>query len=236
MFLSSGIVFAPYGPVWRRQRKFCHTTLRTFGVGQLSLEPCIQRGLATVRAELLALSGACGGAGVDLSPLVSNAVSNVICSLVLGQRFHHEDREFRSILSLMGRGLEICNNSPAVLINAFSLLYYLPFGAFKELRQVERDITVFLKRIIADHRETLDPENPRDLTDMYLMEMKAQQAAGETGSSFTEDYLFYIIGDLFIAGTDTTTNSVLWTLLYLAVHPDVQGKRSSSPVGSWQTV
>lgn len=87
---------------------------------------------------------------------------------------------------------------------------------------------MFLKRIIATHQETLDPEKPRDLTDMYLMKMLAQQAAGKKDSSFTEDYLFYIIGDLFIAGTDTTTNSVLWILLYLVLHPDIQGKSSKS--------
>lgn len=96
---------------------------------------------------------------------------------------------------------------------------------------MERDITLFLKRIIANHRETLDPENPRDLADMYLIEILAQQAAGEKDSSFNEDYLFYIIGDLFIAGTDTTTNSVLWTLLYMALYPDVQGKSCNSHGG-----
>lgn len=215
--------------MWRTQRKFCHTTLRDFGLGKLSLEPCIQQGLATIKAELLRLNEESGGAGVDLAPLISNSVSNVICSLILGQRFHHEDHEFRTIVGLMARGLEICVNSPAVLINIFPQLYHLPYGVFKELRQVERDITVFLKRIIATHQETLDPEKPRDLTDMYLMKMLAQQAAGKKDSSFTEDYLFYIIGDLFIAGTDTTTNSVLWILLYVVLHPDIQGKRSKCP-------
>lgn len=218
-------MFAPYGPVWRKQRKFCHATLRNFGFGRLSLEPCIQQGVAAVKTELL--SGEHGACGVDPSRLISNAVSNVICSLILGQRFHHDDPEFRGILDLMSRGLEICINSPAVLINIFPLLYYLPFGAFRELRRVERDITVFLKKIIGSHSNTLDPNNPRDLTDMYLMEMLAQQAAGEQDSSFTEDYLFYIIGDLFIAGTDTTTNSVLWVLLYLALYPDIQGNSAA---------
>ena len=136
------------------------------------------QGLATIKTELLRLSEESGSAGVDMAPLISNGVSNVICSLILGQRFHHEDPEFRTMLALMVRGLEICVNSPAVLINIFPLLYYLPFGVFKELRQTVGDITAFLKRMIAEHRKTLDPDNPRDLIDMYLMEVLAKQEAG----------------------------------------------------------
>lgn len=181
-------------------------------------------GLANIRTELLRLDRESRGTGVNPAPVISNAVSNIICSLVLGHRFDHDDQEFRTMLRLMDRGLEICVNSPAVLINVFPLLYHLPFGVFSELRQVERDITAFLKRFIANHRETLDPDNPRDLTDMYLMEISARRVAGEVDSGFTEDDLFYIIGDLFIAGTDTTANSVLWIILYMASFPDIQGR------------
>lgn len=224
MTKRKGIVFAPYGPVWRQQRKFCHATLRSFGLGRLSLEPRILEELAVVKSELLRIHAEGEGMPVDLAPLVSNAVSNVISSISLGQRFHHGDSQFRSLLELMSRGLELCINSPAILINVFPWLYYVPFGPFRDIRQVERDITVFLKEIIVQHRSSLDPDSPRDLIDMYLVEMAQQQqsvGAGET--SFSEDYLFYIIGDLFIAGTDTTTNTVLWMLLYMSVYPDIQG-------------
>ncbi|XP_067106216.1 cytochrome P450 2U1 [Osmerus mordax] len=220
MTKRKGIVFAPYGPVWRQQRKFCHTKLRSFGFGTLSLEPSILQGLAMVKSELLRLND--GYEGVDLTPMISNAVSNVICSVSLGQRFHHEDREFRTLLDLMARGLEISVNSAAVLINVFPFLYHFPFGVFRELRRVESDITAFLKNIIVRHKETLDPANPRDLIDMYLVEIQAQESSGERETSFSEDYLFYIIGDLFIAGTDTTTNSILWILLYMVLYPEVQ--------------
>ncbi|KAJ8407577.1 hypothetical protein AAFF_G00274340 [Aldrovandia affinis] len=181
MTKRKGIVFAPYGPVWRQQRKFCHATLRSFGLGRLSLEPRILEELAAVKTELLRISGEAEGQPVDPAPLVSNAVSNVISSISLGQRFHHGDREFRNLLELMARGLELCINSPAIFINVFPWLYYLPFGAFGEIRQVQRDITIFLKKIIAEHRSSLDPENPRDLIDMYLLETAQQQESAGAG-------------------------------------------------------
>ncbi|MBN3313197.1 CP2U1 protein, partial [Atractosteus spatula] len=222
---QKGIVFAPYGSVWRQQRRFSHSTLRHFGLGKLSLEPCILEELAFIKKEMLRLSGNAGEA-FNPAPIVGNAVSNVICTVSFGRRFHHQDQEFRTLLGLMSRGLEISVNSPAFLINVCRWLYYLPFGPFRELRKVESDITAFLKAIIAQHRASLDPASPRDFIDMYLLEMSRlqEQGGGAGETSFSEDYLFYIIGDLFIAGTDTTTNTVLWSLLYMSLHPHIQEK------------
>lgn len=220
---KKGIVFASYGQVWRQQRRFSHSTLRHFGLGKLSLEPCILEEFQFVKKEFLQHSGG-NGEAFDPSPIISNAVSNIICSMSFGRRFDYQDQEFKTLLGLMSRGLEISVNSKAILINICSWLYYLPFDPFKELRKVETDITTFLKGIIAQHRDSLDPANPRDFIDMYLLETSRQQQEGKLDSSFSEDYLFYIIGDLFIAGTDTTTNTLLWSLLYMCLNPDVQEK------------
>ncbi|XP_007938960.1 cytochrome P450 2U1 [Orycteropus afer afer] len=216
---EKGIVFAHYGTVWRQQRKFSHSTLRHFGLGKLSLEPKIIEEFKYVKEEMQKH----GEHPFSPFSIVNNAISNIICSLCFGQRFDYTNSEFKKMLHFMSRGLEISLNSQVLLINICSWLYYLPFGPFKELRLIEKDITSFLKKIIQDHRESLDVENPQDFIDMYLLHMEEERKSNSS-SSFNEDYLFYIIGDLFIAGTDTTTNSLLWCLLYMALNPDVQEK------------
>ncbi|KAM5287571.1 cytochrome P450 2U1 [Hipposideros larvatus] len=214
-----GIVFAHYGPVWRQQRKFSHATLRHFGLGKLSLEPRIIKEFKYVKEEMQKH----GEDPFNPFPIVNNAISNIICSMCFGQRFEYTNNEFKKMLNHMSRGLEICLNSQLQLVNICSWLYYLPFGPFKELRQIEKDMLAFLRKIIKDHQASLDVENPQDFIDMYLLHEK-EEKKNNSNSSFNEDYLLYIIGDLFFAGTDTTTNSVLWCLLYMSLNPGVQEK------------
>lgn len=214
----AGIVFAHYGPVWRQQRKFSHTTLRHFGLGKLSLEPKVIEEFKYVKEEMEKH----GENPFNPFPIVSNAISNIICSLCFGQRFDYTNSEFKKMLHFLSRALELSLNSQLQLVNICPWLYYLPFGPFKEIRQIVRDITAFLKNIIREHRESLDTENPQDFIDMYLAHVD-EEKKNNSNSSFNDDYLFYIIGDLFIAGTDTTTNSLLWSLLYMALNPGIQG-------------
>lgn len=219
MTKEKGIVFAHYGVIWKQQRKFSHSTLRHFGLGKLSLEPKIIEEFKYVKEEMQKH----GDTPFSPFPIISSAVSNIICSLCFGQRFDYTNKEFKKVLDFMSRGLEICLHSQIFLINICSWFYYLPFGPWRELRQIERDITCFLKNIIKEHQESLDASNPQDFIDMYLLHLEEERRNGST-TSFNEDYLFYIIGDLFVAGTDTTTNSLLWCLLYMSVNPDVQKK------------
>lgn len=43
-------------------------------------------------------------------------------------------------------------------------------------------------------------------------------------SSFVDKHLNAIVGDLFQAGGETTSNTLVWAILYISAHPNVQGK------------
>ncbi|XP_059960692.1 cytochrome P450 2U1 isoform X3 [Mesoplodon densirostris] len=86
---GKGIVFAHYGPVWRQQRKFSHSTLRHFGLGKLSLEPKIIEEFKYVKEEMQKN----GEVLFNPFPIVNNAVSNIICSLCFGQRFDYTNKK-----------------------------------------------------------------------------------------------------------------------------------------------
>ncbi|XP_053418790.1 cytochrome P450 2U1 isoform X3 [Nycticebus coucang] len=86
---EKGVVFAHYGPVWRQQRKFSHSTLRHFGLGKLSLEPRIIEEFTYVKEEMQKH----GDEPFCPSSIISNAVSNIICSLCFGQRFDYTNKK-----------------------------------------------------------------------------------------------------------------------------------------------
>ena len=70
---------------------------------------------------------------------------------------------------------------------------------------------------IKKHQDTLDETCPRDYIDMYLIGMK-------TNKALTLEDLAVSLGDMFVAGTETSSTTLKWTLMYLCLYQDVQTK------------
>ncbi|KAG7468616.1 hypothetical protein MATL_G00145030 [Megalops atlanticus] len=211
---SKGVILANYGPGWTEHRRFALMTLRNFGLGKHSME---ERILGETRHISSCLEK---NAGKSMVPhhLFSNATSDIICSVIFGSRYEHEDEVFQALITKIEELTKIANGPWAMLYDTLPLLRSLPLPFRKAFRNYN-SMREHVLGIVNQHKTTRIPGQPRDLTDCYLDELEKR---GESGSSFDESQMVALLLDLLLAGTDTTSNTLLAAFLYLMTHQDVQ--------------
>ncbi|XP_061593797.1 cytochrome P450 2J2-like isoform X2 [Cololabis saira] len=211
---SAGLFFSN-GMVWRRQRRFAMATLRAFGLAKSSME----RTICEESRHLQEAMEQEEGRPSDPVPLLNNAVSNIICQIVFGKRFEYNDHSFQEMLKNLTDMAYLEGSIWALLYDAFPVLMkHLPgphTGIFSSSKSLETSI----RREIARHKLDLDPSNPRDYIDKFLVEARHNR---NTDTGFDEENLVLCCLDLFLAGSETTSKTLQWGLIYLIKNPHIQ--------------
>ncbi|KAG2461515.1 CP2J2 protein, partial [Polypterus senegalus] len=202
---------------WKMHKKFTLSTLRNFGVGRRSLEFIILEELKVLSEALKEKQGQ----PFDPHLLTSTAISNVICSMLLGRRFEYSDAQFDELMHLINSAVYLEGSVWAQAYNAFpGIMKFLP-GKHNELFSKYAQVFDFIRNEIEEHKKDWDPAAPRDYIDYYLSEMKK---GNSDVAGFTEGTLTATVFDLFVAGSETTATTILWALLFMVKYPDVQEK------------
>ena len=100
----------------------------------------------------------------------------------------------------------------------FGLLCYFTPG-MDTRRRIITELRQMFRLSISEHRKTLDSNHPRDLIDVYLMEIQKG-----TNPNFDQEGLEMTCLDLFKAGAETSSTTLLWVVLYLVRYQEVQEK------------
>ncbi|XP_048473305.1 cytochrome P450 2F2-like [Rhincodon typus] len=107
------------------------------------------------------------------------------------------------------------------IYNIAPIIGYFP-GPHQRIFKVREEVEAIIQDFIQQHKDTLNGEEVRDFIDAYLLEMKKEENSPD--SRLTEGNLFHNVNELFIAGTETTTTTLQWAILYMMAFPDVQAK------------
>ncbi|XP_072039683.1 cytochrome P450 2F3-like [Amphiura filiformis] len=205
------------GDLWKELRKFSLTTLRGFGVGKRSFEEHIAEESKYLLEELASTNGS----PYDPTVLLCNGVSNVICSVVFGKRHDYSEQKYQYFVHMIDE--KIANPESLLAITAFPILGKFPFGPTKKaLKQISllRD---YYKEMVDEHVKTFDPDNPRDFIDVYLNEISLRGQDTLQDKLFADNILA-VLDDFFLAGTETTSTTLRWALLYMMNYPKIQTK------------
>ncbi|XP_071787918.1 cytochrome P450 2J4-like isoform X2 [Asterias amurensis] len=203
---------------WSQQKKFSLTVLRGFGVGKSSFELTI----ATEAGCLIEAIKEHGDNPFNPTHLISNAVSNVICSVTLGKRFDYSDPKFQKLLKLLNRNFELSSGGGAY--SYLPIMDNLSFTSkFKEVQTNVRQIIEFLQECIDEHRRVLDADNPKDFIDVFLTDIYENETKN-VQSHITADNMLLTTFELFAAGTETSASTLRWALLYMIAYPEVQAR------------
>ncbi|XP_009287170.1 PREDICTED: vitamin D 25-hydroxylase [Aptenodytes forsteri] len=213
-----GLLNSKYGRGWTEHRKLAVNTFRIFGYGQRSFEHKISE----ESMFFLDAIDTYKGRPFDLKHLITNAVSNITNLIIFGERFTYEDTEFQHMIEIFSENIELAASASVFLYNAFPWIGILPFGKHQQLFKNAAEVYDFLHELIERVSENRKPQSPRHFVDAYLDEMDCNENDPE--STYSRENLIFSVGELIIAGTETTTNVLRWALLFMALYPNIQGQ------------
>ncbi|XP_053565557.1 cytochrome P450 2C5 [Bombina bombina] len=212
-----GVVFAN-GENWKVMRRFSLSTLRDYGMGKKSLEDKINEESDALTEKLESYKGQ----PFENTIIMNAAVSNIIVSILLDDRFDYEDPVLLRLIRIMNENIRLMGSPMIMLYNTYpSLIRWIP-GIHKTIKKNTNEYYDFLKETFAKHKEHLDVNDQRNLIDAFLVKQKEEKPI--PGQYFNNENLLHLVGDLFGAGMETTSTTLRWGFVLMLKYPEIQKK------------
>ncbi|KFW02891.1 Cytochrome P450 2J2, partial [Eurypyga helias] len=210
-------IFLTSGHTWKQQRRFGMTILRSLALGKNNLEHQIQ----TEARHLVDIFANTKGAPFDPHTSIVQAIANIICAVVFGHRFASQDESFRRLIKAVNFVIYIQATVWGRMYDAFPwLMQHLP-GPHQKAFAYNDFMHALVRKEVQTH-ERQNAGDPQDLIDFYRAQIA--KTKDDPTSTFNNDNMVQTVVDLLLGGTETTSTTLLWALLYMVQHPEIQEK------------
>nr|GMC80833.1 flavonoid 3'-hydroxylase [Ipomoea batatas] len=218
------LVFAPYGPRWRRLRKI--TSVHLFSAKALDDFSHVRQGEVATLTRSLASAG---NTPVKLGQLLNVCTTNALARVMLGRKVFNDGssksdpkaEEFKSMVEEM-----------MVLAGSFNLGDFIPIlglfdlqGIVGKMKKLHARFDSFLNNILEEHKfvnnqhTTLSNDVDFLSTLIRLRENEADMGCEE--GKLTDTEIKALLLNLFTAGTDTSSSTVEWAFAELLRNPKI---------------
>ncbi|XP_040212688.1 cytochrome P450 2K1-like [Rana temporaria] len=213
---EKGIVFSN-GEHWKAIRRFTLSTLRDFGMGKKTIEARIQDELIPLIENFKSHNEK----PFDTDLIMNCAVSNVICSIIFGERFEYNDSTFKKLVHIINENAKLSGSPKLMLYNFFPRISSF-LGTQKQIVKNFDDLKEFVLKRIKQQRQVFDTNAISGYIDAYLLKQEQESTKAET--YFDDEDMVFSVLDLFSAGTETTATTLRWGILLMMKYPEIQKK------------
>ncbi|XP_013413728.1 cytochrome P450 2J2 [Lingula anatina] len=155
------------------------------------------------------------GEPFDFNRTISSTGSNIIGSILFGGRQDYDDPHFRNVIDAYRHAAEL--SAQASIQNFLPFLSFLP--QCSEGKVAWNTFASHVKRLLDQHKLGYDAGATRGLVDAFLHQFKAGDS--EQKWLYTDEDLLANCQTLYFGGSETTSTTLTWGMLYLLSNPDV---------------
>ncbi|KAK6752379.1 hypothetical protein RB195_003665 [Necator americanus] len=222
-------LIASNGKVWLDHRRFSLHTFRNFGFGRNIIEERIMEEFNLKFDAIDRQIQESGNSIVDAVPLFEVLVGSIINRLLFSERFDSSSDHF---FAMKRKVDEIVSRVSFLDLFVYKFMLYLPIlrKRYGQLLEPMFDLKDYLRRQLEQRKSDIKQgkhlleEEGRDYVDAYLIKMAEEKAINEKETLFTEEALLVNLLDLWIAGQETTTTTIVSGLINLINYPEVVDK------------
>ncbi|CAG0896474.1 unnamed protein product [Darwinula stevensoni] len=216
-------ILSSEGSLWQENRRFTMRVLRDFGFGKADALNSMIQDAALDLCQFLKENQ---HKPQDLGPRLNLAILNIIWKMTADKQFSHDDPKMQDFINKFNEVL-IDSNVLGPFQWVPALIYFWP-PAHRACQRIDRNMAaisqIYLEEVNVHKRNLSSFGSSKDYIDAYLTEMEQQKSRGEINPNFSEFQLRVNISDLFLAGSETTSNTIRWCVLFLLCHPEIQEK------------
>uniref|UniRef100_J3N2X1 Cytochrome P450 n=1 Tax=Oryza brachyantha TaxID=4533 RepID=J3N2X1_ORYBR len=216
------LAFAPYGERWRQLRKLCTQELLT---------AARVRSFRRVREEEVArlvrglAASATAGDAVNLTEKIAQLVNDVVVRCCIGGRSKHRGEFLDALRAALSQvtWLTVADVFPSSKLAR--IVGTAPRKALACRKKIER----ILEQIIQERKQIKEESTSTGApmaagNECFLDVLLRLQEEGDTPIPITNETIMLLLHDMFSAGSETSSTTLIWTMAELIKSPRVMTK------------
>ncbi|XP_015183583.1 PREDICTED: methyl farnesoate epoxidase-like [Polistes dominula] len=211
---------------WSEHRRFTVKTLKHLGYDKTNMEDMILDDTVSLLKMIEKLADKKEPI-TEIYDLISIAVIASFWFLITGSKCQcdQENPKLKEIITIMKENVKDYNTSGHIINYLPFLRYIFPnLTGFTQMQDRYNRMWLYFKKMIRKQDETKIQNEPTNLIDIYLNEIKTRCTNLSSSSCFNDENLIALIRDLFVASIETTSNTIGFVIAFLSVKQDIQKK------------